>query len=70
MPLCSAVSQRMAESDVLSIQEGSKSLPEIELGSNRRKGDVDFRPHLPLAFQLVRNFETGKLDLKVSQKWL
>jgi hypothetical protein len=70
MPLSSTVSQGMAESGVPSTQKGSNSLPEIELGSNRRKGDVDFRPHLPLAFQLVRNFETSKLDLKVSQKWL
>jgi hypothetical protein len=40
MPLCSAVFQRISESGVLSIQEGSKSLPEVELGPNRRKEDV------------------------------
>jgi len=40
MPLCSAVSQRMSESDVLSTQEAPKSLPEIDLGGNRRKEDV------------------------------
>jgi hypothetical protein len=40
MPLCSTVSQGMAESGVLSTQKGSKSLPENELGPNRRKEDV------------------------------
>jgi len=38
---------------VRTTQEQLKSLPEIELADNRRKEDVDFRPHLPLAFQLV-----------------
>jgi len=40
MTLCSAVSQRMAERGVLSNQEAPKSLPEIDLGGNRRKEDV------------------------------
>jgi hypothetical protein len=46
----------------LSTQEGSKPLPEIELGRNRRKEDMNFSPHQSLAFQLVRNFETNNLD--------
>src|ERR1017187_10147791 len=50
MPLRSTVSQKMAESGVLSTQEVPKSLLEIELGSNRRKEDLDFLPHLPLSF--------------------
>jgi hypothetical protein len=37
----------MADSDVLSTQKAPKFLPEIELGSNRRKEDLDFLPYLP-----------------------
>jgi hypothetical protein len=40
MPLCSTVSQGMAESGVLSTQKGSNSLPKVEPGDNRRKEDV------------------------------
>jgi hypothetical protein len=40
MPLCSAASQRMSESDVLSTQEAPKSPPEIELGGKRRKEEL------------------------------
>jgi len=58
MPLCSAVSQRMAESGVLSTQEAPKSLPEIELGGKRRKLNLGFLPYLPLVLQL-RNRQTG-----------
>jgi hypothetical protein len=58
MPLCSDVSQRMAESDVLSTQKAPKSLPEIELGTNRRKEDLGFLPYLPLVIQL-RNQQIG-----------
>lgn len=54
----------MAERGVLSIQEAPKSRPEIERGGNRRKEDVDFRPHMPLAFQFVQNFESSKSDWK------
>jgi hypothetical protein len=32
----------MAESDVLSTQKAPKFLPEIELGTNRRKEDLGF----------------------------
>jgi hypothetical protein len=36
----------MAESGGLSTQEAPKSLPEIELGGNRRKEDAGFLPYL------------------------
>jgi hypothetical protein len=52
VPLCSPVAQRIVESGVLSVRTGSTSLLEIEFDSNRRKEHVDFRPHLPLVFQL------------------
>jgi len=52
VPLRSAVSQRMVESGILSIQKGPRSLLEIGFDGNRRKEIVDFRPHLPLVFQL------------------
>jgi hypothetical protein len=52
VPLRSTVSRRMVESGILSVQEGSKSLLEIEFDYNQRKEIMDFRPHLPLAFQL------------------
>jgi hypothetical protein len=46
------VAQRIVESGVLSAREGATTLLEIEFDSNRRKEYVDFRPHLPLVFQL------------------
>jgi hypothetical protein len=52
VPLRSAVSQRMVESGILSTQKRPKSLLEIGFDGNRRKEIVDFRPHLPLVFQL------------------
>jgi hypothetical protein len=52
VPLRSAVSQRMVESGILSTQKGPRSLLEIGFDGNRRKEIVDFRPHLPLVFQL------------------
>jgi hypothetical protein len=51
-PLRSAVSQRIVQSGILSTQEGPKSLLEIGFDAKRRKETVDFRPHLPLVFQL------------------
>lgn len=48
----------MADSDVLSTQKAPKFLPEIELGSNRRKEDLDFLPYLPLVLRL-RNQQIG-----------
>jgi hypothetical protein len=52
VPLRSAVAQRMVESGILSTQKGPRSLLEIGFDGNRRKETVDFRPHLPLVFQL------------------
>lgn len=52
VPLRSPVAQRIVESGVLSVRMGATSLLEIEFDSNRRKEHVDFRPHLPLVFQL------------------
>jgi hypothetical protein len=52
VPLRSVVSQRMVESGILSTQKGSKSLLEIGFDGKRRKEIVDFRPHLPIVFQL------------------
>jgi glyoxalase-like protein len=52
VPLRSVVSQRMVESGILSTQKGPKSLLEIGFDGNRRKEIMDFRPHLPLVFQL------------------
>jgi hypothetical protein len=52
VPLRSDVSQRMVESGILSAQKGPRSLLEIGFDGNRRKEIVDFRPRLPLVFQL------------------
>ena len=52
VPLRSPVAQRIVESGVLSSRRGATSHPEIEFDRNRRKERVDFRPHLPLVFQL------------------
>ncbi len=51
-PLRSIASQRIVESSVLATREGPKSLLEIGFDGNRRNKKVDFRPHLPLVFQL------------------
>ena len=51
-PLRSKVSQKVVENEILATRTGAKSLLEIEFDSNRRKEHVDFRPHLPLIFQL------------------
>jgi hypothetical protein len=48
----STASRRIVESGILSAQKGPRSLLEIEFDGNRRKEIVDFRPHLPLIFQL------------------
>jgi hypothetical protein len=52
MPLRSNVSQKIIESGVLATRTGATSLLEIEFDGHRRKEHVDFRPHLPLVFQL------------------
>jgi hypothetical protein len=50
--LRSAASQTVIENGILSTREGDKSFLEIEFDHNIRKQTTDFRPQLPLAFQL------------------
>ena len=50
--LRSAVAQTVVGNGILSTRTGTTSLLEIEFDGNRRKERVDFRPHLPLVFQL------------------
>ncbi|HWZ97057.1 MAG TPA: VOC family protein [Candidatus Dormibacteraeota bacterium] len=52
VPLRSAVSQRLLQSGILSTHSGPKSLLEIGFDYSQRKETVDFRPRLPLVFQL------------------
>ena len=52
VPLLSATAQTVIENGILSTREGDKSFLEIEFDHNIRKQTTDFRPHLPLAFQL------------------
>ena len=52
VPLRSTVSQIVVEGGIVSTQKGPKPLLEIEFDGNRRKEIADFRPHLPLIFQL------------------
>jgi hypothetical protein len=52
VPLQSTVSHRLVESGILSTQKGPKSLLNIGFDGSHRKEIVDFRPHLPLIFQL------------------
>jgi hypothetical protein len=51
-PLRSEVSQKIVESGILATQTGATSLLEIEFDGNRRKEHMDFRPELPVIFQL------------------
>lgn len=52
VPLRSIVSQRVLQSGILATRTGAISLLEIEFDGNRQKKQVDFRPHLPVIFQL------------------
>ena len=52
VPLRSAVSQRIVEDGILSTRTGATSLLEVEFDNNRREKSLDFRPQLPLIFQL------------------
>jgi hypothetical protein len=52
MPLRSNVSRRMIESGVLETRTGAASLLVIEFDGQQRKKHVDFRPQLPVIFQL------------------
>ena len=51
-PLRSTVAQRIIESGILSNRVGEEPLLEIEFDDKRRKQTVDFRPQLPIKFQL------------------
>jgi len=51
-PLRSTVAQRIIESGILSNRVGAEPLLEIEFDGKLRKQTVDFRPRLPLMFQL------------------
>ena len=50
--LHSAVSQELFENEILSTQRGPQFVLQIEFDGGRRNQIVDFRPHLPLVFQL------------------
>jgi hypothetical protein len=50
--LRSNVSQKIVESGILATRTGATSLLEIEFDGNRRKEQMDFRPHLPFVFHL------------------
>ena len=52
IPLRSNASQKIIESGILETRTGAASLLEIEFDGHRRKEHVDFRPHLPVIFQL------------------
>jgi len=52
VPLRSNVSQKIVESGILATRTGTTSLLEIEFDGNRRKEQMDFRPHLPFVFHL------------------
>src|SRR5215472_15746772 len=52
MPLRSNASQKIIESGVLATRTGVTSLLEIELDGHRRQEYADFRPQLPIIFQL------------------
>jgi hypothetical protein len=51
-PLRSNASQKIIENGVLTARTGATSLLEIELDGQQRKRHVDFRPSLPVIFQL------------------
>ena len=52
VPLRSKASQKIVERGILATRTGETSLLEIEFDGKRRKEQMDFRPHLPLVFQL------------------
>ena len=52
VPLRSNASRKIVDSGILAARKGSASLLEIEFDGNRRKKQMDFRPHLPFIFQL------------------
>jgi Glyoxalase-like domain len=51
-PFRSAAAQKIVESGILATRIGATSLLEIEFDSNRRKDQMDFRPHVPVVFKV------------------
>ena len=51
VPLRSNASRKIVDGGILATRTGSASLLEIEFDDNRRKEEMDFRPHLPFIFQ-------------------
>jgi Glyoxalase-like domain len=51
-PLLSDASRKVLENGVLTAQTGTTHLLEIEFDDHRRNELIDFRPYLPLVFQL------------------
>jgi hypothetical protein len=52
VPMQSSAAQALVENAILSIREGAEYLLTIELDRGLRQVERDFRPHLPLVFQL------------------
>ncbi len=52
VPFRSNVSQKIVESGVLATRTGATHLLEIEFDGKGRNEHIDFRPHLPVIFQL------------------
>jgi hypothetical protein len=52
IPLVSPASQIIVETGIVSSRIGARSLLEIEFDGGPRNQSVDFRPRLPLIFQL------------------
>lgn len=52
VPLCSNASQKIVESGIIATRTGEASLLEIEFDGRQRKENMDFRPHLPFAFEM------------------
>jgi len=52
MPLRSDASQKIVKSGIVATRTGAPSMLEIEFDGRRRKQQMDFRPHLPIIFQL------------------
>jgi hypothetical protein len=52
IPLRSDAAKKIGQSGILATRTGASTWLEIEFDQNRRKEHMDFRPHLPLVFQL------------------
>jgi hypothetical protein len=52
VPLSSSVSEKIVKSGILTTRSGATPLLEIEFDAQQQRKRVDFRPQLPLVFQL------------------